>query len=134
MIPCYNEAENVGPISERIVEIMTTELAEYDYELLFIDNFSIDGTREKLTEICAQNKKIKAIFNVTNFGQFNSPFYGMCQTSGDCTISMACDFQDPPELIPQFVLDNPALADVTIDPVGVDLTRQTITCTLGFKF
>ena len=38
------------------------------------------------------------------------------------------------ELIPQFVLDNPALADVTIDPVGVDLTRQTITCTLGFKF
>ena len=38
------------------------------------------------------------------------------------------------EFIPQFVLDNPALADVTIDPVGVDLTRQAITCTLGFKF
>ncbi|MBQ9550882.1 MAG: glycosyltransferase family 2 protein [Lachnospiraceae bacterium] len=103
MIPCYNEAENVGPISDRIVEIMTTELPEYDYELLFIDNFSVDGTREKLTEICAANKKIKAIFNVTNFGQFNSPFYGMCQTSGDCTISMACDFQDPPELIPKFI-------------------------------
>ncbi len=103
MIPCYNEVENVGPISDRIVEIMTTELQEYDYELLFIDNFSTDGTRDELTRICAGNKKIKAIFNVTNFGQFNSPFYGMCQTSGDCTISMACDFQDPPELIPQFV-------------------------------
>ena len=103
MIPCYNEVENVEPISERIIEIMTAELPEYDYELLFIDNFSTDGTREKLTGICAKNKKIKAIFNVTNFGQFNSPFYGMCQTSGDCTISMACDFQDPPELIPQFV-------------------------------
>ena len=38
------------------------------------------------------------------------------------------------ELIPQFVLDNPALADKTIDPVGVNLTRHTITCTLGFKF
>ena len=103
MIPCYNEVENVGPISDRIVEIMTTELPEYDYELLFIDNFSTDGTREELTRLCKGNKKIKAIFNVTNFGQFNSPFYGMCQTSGDCTISMACDFQDPPELIPQFV-------------------------------
>ncbi len=103
MIPCYNEVENVGPISDRIVEIMTTELPEYDYELLFIDNFSTDGTRDELTRICAGNKKIKAIFNVTNFGQFNSPFYGMCQTTGDCTISMACDFQDPPELIPQFV-------------------------------
>ena len=40
----------------------------------------------------------------------------------------------PQKRIPQFVLDNPALADVTIDPVGVDLTRQAITCTLGFKF
>ncbi len=103
MIPCYNEVENVDPISDRIVEIMENELPEYDYELIFIDNFSIDGTRDRLIEICAKNKRIKAIFNVTNFGQFNSPFYGMCQTSGDCTISMACDFQDPPELIPQFV-------------------------------
>ncbi len=105
MIPCYNEVENVGPISRRIVEIMEGELSRYDYELLFIDNCSTDGTREKLEEICAGNKRIKAIFNVTNFGQFNSPFYGMCQTSGDCTISMACDFQDPPELIPQFVAE-----------------------------
>ena len=103
MIPCFNEVENVGPISEKIVEIMDTDLPEYDYELLFIDNFSTDGTRDELIRICGENKRIKAIFNVTNFGQFNSPFYGMCQTTGDCTISMACDFQDPPELIPQFV-------------------------------
>ncbi len=103
MIPCYNEVENVVPMSEAVVGIMEGELSRYDYELLFIDNHSEDGTREKLEEICAKNKKIKAILNVTNFGQFNSPFYGMCQTSGDCTISMSCDFQDPPELIPRFV-------------------------------
>ena len=92
MIPCYNEVENVGPISEAVVKIMTEELSQYDFELLFIDNCSQDGTRDKLEEICASNRKIKAIFNVTNFGQFNSPFYGMCQTTGDCTISMGCDF------------------------------------------
>ncbi|MCR5651479.1 MAG: glycosyltransferase family 2 protein [Lachnospiraceae bacterium] len=105
LIPCYNEVENVGPISEAIVKIMESELSGYDYELVFIDNCSEDGTREKLEEICAVNKKIKAILNVTNFGQFNSPFYGMCQTTGDCTISMCCDFQDPPELIPKFVAE-----------------------------
>lgn len=105
LIPCYNEVENVGPISEAIVKIMESELSGYDYELVFIDNCSEDGTREKLEEICAANKKIKAILNVTNFGQFNSPFYGMCQTTGDCTISMCCDFQDPPELIPRFVAE-----------------------------
>lgn len=103
MIPCFNEVENVVPISEAVIKVFTEELPEYDYELLFIDNASTDGTREKLEMLCAGNKKIKAIFNVTNFGQFNSPFYGMCQTMGDCAVTMCCDFQDPPQMIPQFV-------------------------------
>lgn len=103
LIPCYNEVENVVPMSEAVVKILTEELSQYDYELVFIDNCSTDGTRDKLEAICEENKKIKAIFNVTNFGQFNSPFYGMCQTTGDCTISMCCDFQDPVEMLPQFV-------------------------------
>lgn len=103
MIPCYNETENVIPISEAVTAELEKSLPQYDYEILFIDNCSTDGTKEKLEEICAGNKKIKAIFNVTNFGQFNSPFYGMCQTTGDCTITMCCDFQDPVEMIPKFV-------------------------------
>ena len=48
-------------------------------------------------------QKIKTIFNAKNFGQFNSPFYGMCQTTGDCTICMCADFQDPIDLISRFV-------------------------------
>lgn len=103
MIPCYNEVENVEPMSFAVTNILDETLPNYDYEILFIDNCSTDGTREKLEDICSKNKKIKAIFNVTNFGQFNSPFYGMCQTTGDCTITMCCDFQDPVELIPRFV-------------------------------
>lgn len=105
IIPCYNEVENVEPISKAVVDIIIKELPQYDYELLFIDNCSQDGTKIKLEEICNQNKKVKAIFNVTNFGQFNSPFYGMCQTTGDCTVSMCCDFQDPVEMIPKFVAE-----------------------------
>ena len=103
MIPCYNELENVVPMSEAVVEQFEKNLPEYDYELVFIDNCSTDGTRNKLEEICAKNNKIKAIFNAKNFGQFNSPVYGMCQTTGDATITMCCDFQDPVDLIPQFV-------------------------------
>ncbi len=48
---------------------------------------------------------VKAIFNVKNFGQFNSPYYGMIHTSGDCTITMCADFQDPVEMIPRFVAE-----------------------------
>lgn len=103
LIPCYNEKENVVPISKAVTDILNKELPEYDYELVFIDNYSTDGTRDLLRMICSQNPKIKAIFNVTNFGQFNSPYYGICQTTGDCTIAMSCDFQDPVELIPVFV-------------------------------
>jgi glycosyltransferase involved in cell wall biosynthesis len=105
LIPCYNEEENVRPMSEAIVDLFETELQAYDYELLFIDNDSRDKTREILRDICAKNSKIKAIFNAKNFGQFNSPYYGMLQTTGDCTIAMVCDFQDPIELIPQYITE-----------------------------
>ena len=102
MVPTYNEEENVIPLSEAIIEQLE-KLPQYDYELLFIDNDSKDTTREKLEMLCKGNPKIKAIFNAKNFGQFNSPFYGMLQTTGDCTITMCADFQDPVEMIPKFI-------------------------------
>lgn len=103
LIPCYNEEENVGPISEAVCNIMNSELEQYDYEVVFIDNCSTDHTRDYLRIICSKNNKIKAILNAKNFGQFNSPFYGIMQTTGDCTILMCCDFQDPVEMIPKLV-------------------------------
>ena len=105
MIPCYNEEENVEPISKAIIDVFKTQLSNYDYEILFIDNDSQDKTREILRRMCEEDKHIKAIFNAKNFGQFNSPYYGMLQTTGDCTISMVCDFQDPVEMIPKYVAE-----------------------------
>ncbi len=103
LIPCYNEIENVGPMSEAIETVMTNELPGYDWELVFIDNNSTDGTREKLREICREGSHFRAILNAKNFGQFNSPYYGLMQVTGDCCIQMCCDFQDPVSLIPQYV-------------------------------
>lgn len=103
LIPCYNEIENVEPISLAIIEQFNNNEPQYDFEIIFIDNYSTDGTREKLEEMCRKNMNIKAIFNAKNFGQNNSPYYGICQTTGDCTIVMSCDFQDPVELIPKFI-------------------------------
>lgn len=103
MVPCYNEEENVVPLSEAVIATLEKDLPEYDYEILFIDNCSNDKTREKLILLCSKNKKIKAIFNTKNFGQFNSPYYGLCQTTGDCTICLCADFQDPIDMIPKFV-------------------------------
>ncbi|MBQ2963688.1 MAG: glycosyltransferase family 2 protein [Clostridia bacterium] len=103
MIPCYNEEENVRPIYEAVKSELETNLPQYGYEILFIDNKSTDNTRKIIREICKENKKVRAIFNCRNFGQFNSPYYGIINTSGDCCITICADFQDPVELIPQFV-------------------------------
>ncbi len=102
LVPCYNEEENVIPISEAIISEIE-KLQKYDYELIFIDNCSQDTTREKLRSLCEKNKNIKAIFNARNYGQFNSPYYGYLQTQGDVMITLCCDFQDPPEMIPKMI-------------------------------
>lgn len=83
LIPCFNEEENVAEISksvereitQSVINVKTDEKgkSKYEWEIVFIDNNSTDNTRTLLREICAGNKKIKAIFNAKNFGQFNSP-------------------------------------------------------------
>lgn len=103
MIPCYNEEENVRAIYEAVRQQFVENLPQYDYEILFIDNKSQDQTRDIIRKICSEDKNVKAIFNCRNFGQFNSPYYAITQTSGECCITLCADFQDPPELIPQFV-------------------------------
>ncbi len=103
VIPCYNEEENVNAMYQAIDNIFKTDLPDYTYELIFIDNDSKDRTREIIRDLCSQEKRVKGIFNAKNFGQFNSPYYAMLQTGGDCTILMAADFQDPVEMIPKYV-------------------------------
>lgn len=103
MIPCYNEEENARPIYEAVRDEFIKNLPEYNYEILFIDNKSKDNTRGVIEEICKEDKNVRAIFNSKNFGQFNSPYYGILNTTGDCTVTICADFQDPVELIPVFV-------------------------------
>lgn len=103
VIPTYNEEENVEAMAEAVTELFDTRLTDYDREIIFIDNCSKDRTREIIQDICKRDKRIKAILNAKNFGQFNSPYYGLLQASGDCAVLLAADFQDPVEMIPRFV-------------------------------
>lgn len=105
VVPCYNEVENVEAMANAIRETFRTDLPEYRYEIIFIDNDSSDGTRDVIRRLCSEDKGIKGILNAKNFGQFNSPYYGMLQSTGDCTVLLAADFQDPVEMIPRFVLE-----------------------------
>lgn len=103
VVACYNEEENVAPLVAEIHRVTGESLPNYNTEILFIDNCSTDRTREILRGICAEDKSVKAIFNAKNFGHIRSPFHALTQAKGDLVMLMCADFQDPPELIPEFV-------------------------------
>lgn len=102
LLPTYNEQDNVDDLYRRLNDI-TILLDNYDFEFLFIDNSSEDLTFDKLKFLASEDKRIKIILNTRNFGHVRSPYWGLMQTSGDATIAMATDFQDPPELILDFI-------------------------------
>ena len=99
--PCYNEQDNVDELCQRIRGTMK-EL-EYDYEHIFIDNCSTDETVIKIKKIASEDKRVKLIVNIRNFGHIKSPYYALLQARGDACILIASDLQDPPEMIPEFI-------------------------------
>lgn len=102
LTPCFNEEGNVREVYRQVKEAMA-ELPDYDYDHLFIDNASKDGTVEILRELAAADKRVKVIVNTRNFGHVRSPYHAFLQARGDAVMSCVADLQDPPELIPQFV-------------------------------
>ena len=100
--PCYNEELNVDELYRRILAAISG-LSKYDFELIFIDNHSEDGTVAKLRTLAQTDPTVKVIINARNFGHIRSPYYGILQSSGLATIYLASDLQDPPELIPEFI-------------------------------
>ena len=102
MTPCYNEEDNVALLYEKVRGIFN-ELKEYDYEYIFIDNASTDSTVKILKTIAAKDKNLKIIVNSRNFGHIRSPYYGLLQCNGDAVIYLASDFQDPPEMMKDFI-------------------------------
>ena len=78
------------------------ESNKINYEQLIIDNNSTDGTIEAIRDLALNNKNIKAILNLSNFGHVRSPYYALLQSESDAAIIMYSDFQSPPDLIPKY--------------------------------
>ena len=100
--PCFNEEGNVDELHRRIVA-QFEQLPEYDFEHIYIDNASTDGTVAAIRRLAATDSRAKAIFNTRNFGIIRSSNHALLQARGDAIINMASDMQEPPELIVEFV-------------------------------
>ena len=99
--PTYNEKYNIEKLCNEIKGEMSK--INLDYEHIIIDNNSTDGTIEKIKDLAKSDKNLKIIINLKNYGHIRSPFYGLLQSTGDASILMASDFQDPIELIPKYI-------------------------------
>jgi len=100
--PCYNDDANVEEIYGQVKNVFD-QLKQYDYEHIFMDNASQEGTLSKLKGIAAKDPKAKLIVSTRNFGEIRSSFYGLLQGKGDATILIGADLQDPPALIAEFI-------------------------------
>lgn len=100
---CFNEAENIDNLYSKIKGTIDQFEDTYKFEIIFIDNSSTDGTQNILRRLASQDKDVKVILNARNFGHIRSPYWGIIQSSGEATIYLASDLQDPPEKIKEFI-------------------------------
>ena len=101
--PTYNEEANIASLLEKLINVRKGLIKKYDVDVLIIDNASTDNTIQLLRSFASKYKFIKVIINTRNFGHIRSPYYGIIQSFSDATIYLASDFEDPPDLIPEFI-------------------------------
>ena len=99
--PTFNEVENIEKIYLEIKKKFNEINCEYEH--LIIDNNSTDGTIDIIRRLAQKDRTLKIIINAKNYGHIRSPFYALLQTNSDATILMASDFQDPIDLIPEYI-------------------------------
>jgi glycosyltransferase involved in cell wall biosynthesis len=103
VIPCFNESGNIAPLYQRVTAAFAT-IPGQRYLLLFIDNASTDATVAEIKALAAADPNVRLIVNVRNFGVLRSGLHAFLSAPGDALISMVSDLQDPPEMIPEFIL------------------------------
>ncbi|MBT4162867.1 MAG: glycosyltransferase family 2 protein [Gammaproteobacteria bacterium] len=100
--PCYNEEANIVDVCREIRNVFA-EIPDYNYEHVFIDNASTDGTLALLRGIAAEDEHVKVIVCVKNFGPVRSHYHALREFTGDAMIYYMCDLQEPPSTIKEFV-------------------------------
>jgi glycosyltransferase involved in cell wall biosynthesis len=102
LIPAYNEEEVLGHLYKRLQEL-AENVAEYEFEFLFVNDGSRDKTLEILRELAQKDHRIAYVNLSRNFGKETAMIAGLDHVTGDATVIIDADLQDPPELIPQMI-------------------------------
>ena len=102
VVPLYNEEESLPLLYDRLNKV-TSNLKEYEFEMLFINDGSKDKTIEIIKSFRAQDERVSYVDFSRNFGKEIAMIAGLDYAKGDCVIFIDADLQDPPELIPELI-------------------------------
>jgi glycosyltransferase involved in cell wall biosynthesis len=100
--PVYNEAESL-PLYERRVRDILVDSREYNFHILLVDDGSTDGSWRIIEEVCRRDGTSQGIRLSPNFGSHRALTAGLFHIDGDAVATLACDLQDPPEMILDFM-------------------------------
>ena len=101
IVPCYNEEEALPHFYPEVTSVLSQ--LDTDYEILFVNDGSSDGTLSLLHTYGAQDKHVKYLSFSRNFGKEAAMYAGFCNAGGDYVAVMDADLQDPPELLPEML-------------------------------
>lgn len=102
LIPCYNEEKSLPLLYPELEKLMAS-LPDYDWELMFVNDGSADGTLNELKRLRAQDTRVNFIDLSRNFGKEVAMLAGFDYVTGDCMIIIDADLQHPPTLISEMI-------------------------------
>ena len=103
VVPVYNEEDTLPLFYPAVRAVIDPFADRYEFEFVFTDNHSSDGTPELLRELARSDARVRAYRFSRNFGYQRSILTAYLRSKGDAAIQLDCDLQDPPELIPIFL-------------------------------
>lgn len=103
LVPAYNEQEALPLFWERTCRVLEPLQGEYDFEFLFINDGSRDGTLRVLEELRARDPRVNYLDMSRNYGKETGMLAGFDHARGECVITLDADLQEPPEVIPQML-------------------------------
>ncbi|MBR4828746.1 MAG: glycosyltransferase family 2 protein [Muribaculaceae bacterium] len=102
LIPCYNEEKSLSILYPELLKLMEAN-NQYDWELMFVNDGSTDGTMSELHRLRQQDKRVNYVDLSRYFGKEVAMLAGFDYVTGDCMVIIDADLQDPPSLIPEMI-------------------------------
>lgn len=103
VVPCFNEELNVAVAYNEFSRITQKLTRKFKFTYIFVDNGSQDNTKGEILKLTKRSRAVKAIFLSRNFGPEASLWVGLRNSQSDAVISIECDLQSPPDLIPRLI-------------------------------